>query len=503
MDLDSRLRALTDLMVPIAREYAGVHDYDGEVQDLSPAGVRQALGRVGGTAFDDPDDEAHVATFEASCGYWLGDLEWHRRNPLVHVANLDLACYDREYAPKQERGEARRRHLARWPDAVAMAVEALDQVPAPVAEALVGAARGLGAAVRPDDGEIGQRALAAHARFVAHLETIARSGRPDVALGGDALARGLSVMEAVDVDLGALSAAADQERDRLRAMLDEACGRVDRDRPVADLVAALRRDHPDADGVLAEAHALTAEVIAFTRDRRLAPWVDGECYVGPAPESRRWSMAMMSPAAPYEQDAPSWYHVTPPDPQWSQEEQDDWLAVFNRTSLPAITVHEVAPGHFAHSRALRRVATPVRRVLQSESFIEGWAHHVEEACLEEGFRADDPRFTIGVALEGLVRVTRLACAIGLHTGAMTVAEATARFLADAHLHGPAALSEARRGTFDPTYGRYTWGKLAIRTLRDEARQRWGSGFSTERFHAALLSLGSPPLGLMRIALDRA
>ena len=46
--------------------------------------------------------------------------------------------------------------------------------------------------------------------------------------------------------------------------------------------------------------------------------------------------------------------------------------------------------------------------------------------LEEGFRSDDPRFQIGVALEALVRLTRLSCAIGLHTGAMTVEDATAR-----------------------------------------------------------------------------
>ena len=68
--------------------------------------------------------------------------------------------------------------------------------------------------------------------------------------------------------------------------------------------------------------------------------------------------------------------------------------------------------------------------------------------------------------------------------------------------GEAALSEARRATFDPTYGRYTWGKLEIMKLRDEARQQWGAGFTLTRFHAALLGLGSPPLGLMGTAIVR-
>ena len=120
--------------------------------------------------------------------------------------------------------------------------------------------------------------------------------------------------------------------------------------------------------------------------------------------------------------------------------------------------------------------------------------------MEEGFCADDPRFAIGVWLEALVRVTRLACAIGVHTEGMTVAEGARRFESDTHLAGPAALSEARRASFDPTYGRYTWGKLEIMALRDRARREWAAGFSLRRFHSALLGLGSPPLGLLESAI---
>jgi hypothetical protein len=264
----------------------------------------------------------------------------------------------------------------------------------------------------------------------------------------------------------------------------------------------LTRDHPGTDGVLAEARSLTDEVLAFTRAHELAPWTDGECAVGPAPESRRWSTAMMAWAAPEEADAPSWYHVTPPDPDWPAEEVEEWLAVFSRTSLPAITVHEVAAGHNAHGRALRRLTSPVRRRMLSMAFAEGWAHYVEEVVAEVGFRSDDPRYLVGVAQEALIRVTRLACAIGLHTGAMTVDDAAARFEADALLRGAAARSEANRGTFDVTYGRYTWGKFTLLDLRERARREWGEGFSLQRLHSALLDLGSPPLGLVGTAVER-
>jgi uncharacterized protein (DUF885 family) len=211
---------------------------------------------------------------------------------------------------------------------------------------------------------------------------------------------------------------------------------------------------------------------------------------------------MLSWAAPGEPEGPSWYHITPPDASWPQRGQDEWLEMFSHTTLPGITVHEVAPGHFSHGRALRHVTSEVRRTLHSSAFIEGWAHYGEELCVEEGFGADDPRIPIGVWLEALVRVTRLACALGVHTAGMTIDEAARRFEADTHLAGPAALSEARRATFDPTYGRYTWGKLEILKLRERARKAWGAGFTLQRFHKAILDLGSPPIGLLPTAVDR-
>lgn len=97
-------------------------------------------------------------------------------------------------------------------------------------------------------------------------------------------------------------------------------------------------------------------------------------------------------------------------------------------------------------------------------------------------------------------MTGLAVAIGIHRGTMTVADATARFEADAFLRGQAAISEATRATYDPTYGRYTWGKLEIMSLRDQALAAWGTTFSLRRFHEALLALGAPPLGTMNDAL---
>jgi hypothetical protein len=526
MDISPRLRAVCDLDVAEMREYSGRHEYDGKPQDLSPDGVRAGLARLAaardrGERLVDPHDEAHLAAAEDLLRVTFAELEMHRRNPILHLAELDLAPYDREYAPVAERAAAWAEHLAAWPQVVGAAIESLDQVSAPVAQALLGAARGLAAGISAEPGAstdggawgtgglggsadeaVREAALAAHARLVAHLERIAAEGDPDSAVGGAALSALMSSAEALPVDVDRLAEQADAERDRLLALLAEGCAQVAPDRPALEVARELVRVHPDAQGVVDAGRLWAQRAIDFTRERDLVPYHDGVCLVGLAPESRRWAMAMMTPAAPGEPDGPSWFHITPPEESWPEDTKEAWLEVFSDTTLPGIAVHEVAPGHFSHGRALRRLTSEVRRTVHSSAFIEGWAHYAEELCVEEGFGADDPQIVIGIWLEALVRVTRLACAIGVHTAGMTVEQAARRFEADTHLSGPAALSEARRATFDPTYGRYTWGKLEILKLRERARKEWGTGFTLQRFHKALLDLGSPPLGLLGTAIDR-
>ena len=521
MDLSPRVRAVCDLDVAETREYGGRHEYDGKPQDLSPAGVRAGLARMAqaraaGQRAADPHDEAQLAAAEEHKRVVYAELELHRSNPLLHLAELDLAGYDRDYAPAAERDTARAEHLATWPRVANAAVESLDQVSAPVAQALLEAVRGLSAGLSAGrdgasrdgagSGEaVREAAMAAHARLVAHIEQAAATGHPDPALGGPGLTALMSSAEAMPVDLGRLAEQADAERDRLHALLADGCARLEpgaRVRPALEVARELVRDHPDGDGVIEAARLWTERAIEFTRDHDLVPYHDGICLVGPAPESRRWAMAMMSWAAPGEPEGPSWFHITPPEKSWPQRAQDEWLEVFSATTLPGIAVHEVAPGHFSHGRAMRRLTSDVRRNLRSSAFVEGWAHYGEELCVEEGFGAGDPRIPVGIWLEALVRVTRLACAIGVHTAGMSVQDAARRFEADTHLSGPAALSEASRATFDPTYGRYTWGKLELLKLRERARKDWGAGFTLQRFHKALMDLGSPALGLLGTAVDR-
>jgi Bacterial protein of unknown function (DUF885) len=498
-----RLKAVWDVRIPVIRELAGVHEYDGIVMDLSPTGHKAALERLGpstpGERLADRHDENHLGAAEraARAEAEAEILQW---NPLPHIQNLDLSCYDREYAPEPQRRRAREAHLAHWPEAVDASLKSLQAVPAPAAAALAGVVRGLADGINGTT-DVEVAALEAHGRLLGRIQEAAASGNPDASLGGRTLASLIGQAESMPVDLGRLEERADRERDRLRARLKEACERLSPGVTPARLVRELLRDHPGEDGIYAAARQTIGEATAFVIENDLLPPLDGACEVGPAPSSRRWAAAMMYWTGPFEDDAPARYYVSPPDESWDEEAKHEWMAVFSATMGPAVTAHEVMPGHFAHGRVLRQLARgDVRRSLYSEAFVEGWAHYAEELMVDQGFRAHDPRFAIGVYLSALVGVTGLASALGIHQGTMTVDDATARFEADAFLLGPAARSEATRATYDPTYGRYTWGKLEIMSLRDEAQAAWDTKFTLRRFHEALLALGAPPLGTMGDAL---
>ena len=503
--VSDRLQTIWKIHMPEVREYAGLHEFDGQVQDLSPSGVATLLDPVGlGDPEPDAHDEAQLSAVEAGVRASFALSEIHRWNPLVHLANLDLACYDREYAPSEERAVAKAAHLAGWPKAIDGAIESLDSVPVPVANGLLPAVRGLNASL-----EVGvadpvtlDQARTSLARLIAHLELSASSGSPDASLGPHKLSQLLGEPEAMAVDLGRLEEVADAERTRLKEHLAYDCDRLRPGVAPGEVIRHLLADHPSDDGIHVAARLLLEELTSFTIEHGLLPELGGTCLVGAAPPSRSYAVAMMSWTGPYEAEAPAWFYVNPPDPSWDEESKERWRSLFSATTLPAITAHEVTPGHFAHGRMMRLTTRgDVRRSLTSAAFVEGWAHYAEELLVEEGFREEDPRFAIGVWIEALVRVTRLAAALGIHRGTMTVQDATARFREDAFLEEPGAKSEASRATFDPTYGRYTWGKLEIRALRDEAIARWGPRFSLRRFHEALLELGAPPLGTLGDALE--
>ena len=196
---------------------------------LLPRRGARSAGRAGrGDPPIGAHDEAHLRAFEDGLRLVFDEFELHRRDPLLHVENLDLACYDRAYAPPRSEAAARRAHLARWPEAIEMAVIALTWSP-PRSPRPCWAPTRAGRRPRP-----GPRPVEAPPWPPTRASSRTSSAPPAPATrdgaGGPALARLMGVGEAMEVDLATL---ADLGRPRARAAAGARCARLCAPRPAS------------------------------------------------------------------------------------------------------------------------------------------------------------------------------------------------------------------------------------------------------------------------------
>jgi uncharacterized protein (DUF885 family) len=216
------------------------------------------------------------------------------------------------------------------------------------------------------------------------------------------------------------------------------------------------------------------------------------------PFLRATTSASLEVPGPFEQVATeAYYNVTLPDAGWPPAAVDDFMRQWYYAAITNVSAHEVWPGHhlqFLHARSL---SSDVRKVFSIASTVEGWAHYAEQLVVDEGFRSDDARYELAQLQDALLRDARFVVGIRMHTQGMTLDRAERFFRTEAWQPAHVAKLEARRGTFDATYGYYTLGKLLVLELRDAYRAALGPDYSLRRFHDAFMQAGPLPLSLIR------
>jgi uncharacterized protein (DUF885 family) len=244
--------------------------------------------------------------------------------------------------------------------------------------------------------------------------------------------------------------------------------------------------------LLGAATSLVAESRQFVIDHHIATLATPDtAEVRESPPYMRWNAAFLNPSGPFDTVRRAFYYISPPDPSWSKEQQASYVPA--NGVLLSTTIHEVYPGHFLQGRWLEKAPTRTQKIVGAYSFIEGWAHYIEQMMIEEGYHQSDAEGHMGELHDALLRNCRFLVSIGLHTEGMSLEKAEAMFRDQCHQDEVTAHEQAVRGTFDPGYFAYTFGKIEILALRDEAKEKLGAKFSLQRFHDALLSHGSPPV----------
>ncbi|HTD81188.1 MAG TPA: DUF885 domain-containing protein, partial [Thermoplasmata archaeon] len=281
-----------------------------------------------------------------------------------------------------------------------------------------------------------------------------------------------------------------------RAQFLETARKIDSTKTPQQVIAGVSDDHPTAESLVPDTRDMLEEIRSFVVDHAIVsvPSEDRAQAIE-TPRFYRFATAAMNSPGSFEKVAKeAYYYVTPVEPTWSPQKQEEWLRHLNYTSLRNISVHECYPGHYVHFLHRRNVASPVLRSYYSYAFTEGWAHYCEEMMVEQGF--GDARLRLAQLQDALLRDCRYISSIRMHTAGWSWEDATKFFMENAFLDRLPAEREAKRGTWDPGYLNYTLGKLMIKKLRrDWTRAHPGS--SLREFHDALMALGAPPLGLAR------
>jgi len=501
----------------------GLHQYDGQMRDLSKAALEDyaawvdavLAGAASYTSLEGVEafERDYMSTSLSGELFWLRDSEFPIKNPLFYISEIGIGVYvDREYAPLVERMRAYTKYMEQVPGMLQKMQSSLQlPLPAPYVEmgsrVLGGMDEYLSTTVPEifssvEDEQLQRQFHAANEeviesiqRIVGWLDGLKATATDDFALGEDRFLKMLRTSQGVDVTLAELKAAGQQNLDDNLQMLYEACAEYAPGESTRDCMAKAAANKPDG-GAVAGARAQLPTLRKFVEDNQIATIPGTEdALVDEAPPHRRFNMAYINIPGSFESGLPSTYFIAPPDPEWSEEDQLAYIP--GRADLLAVSVHEVWPGHFLQYLHSNRAENNVGQHFGTYTFSEGWAHYTEQMMVDAGLGDGDPEVRIGQLQNALLRNVRYMSAIGLHTEGMTIEESQAMFAEKAFKDFGNASQQAYRGTYDPGYLNYTLGKLMINKLREDwtagkgGREAWG------KFHDQFLSYGQPPIPLIR------
>jgi hypothetical protein len=508
---------------PESGTYAGLHQYDGQMADMSMAALEEYAGwieSVMAEAASYPDLEGieaferdYLATSLGGELFWLRDSDFPTSNPLYYAQSIGISVYvDREYAPLADRLRAYTRYMEQLPGKMQqMKANLQPPLPAPYIDmgyrVLNGMVEYLSTTVPEifaavDDEQLQRQFKAANGaaieaiqQSVNWLDSLRETATDDYALGEERFLKMLRSSEGVDVTLAELKAAGQKNLDDNLELLYQACAEYAPGASTEDCMAKAAANKPE-EGAVARAEKQLPMLRKFVEDNNIATIPGSEdALVAEAPPHRRFNFAYINIPGPFETGLPSTYFIAPPDPQWSEEDQLAYIP--GVADLQAVSVHEVWPGHFLQYLHSNRTENNVGRHFGTYTFGEGWAHYTEQMMVDAGLGEGDAEIRIGQLQNALLRNVRYMSAIGLHTEGMTIEESQKMFQEKAFKDFGNASQQAYRGTYDPGYLNYTLGKLMINKLRDDwttgqgGREAWG------RFHDQFLSYGAPPIPLIR------
>ena len=322
----------------------------------------------------------------------------------------------------------------------------------------------------------------------------------DFRLGPELYRKKLFYDEMVDIPLDRLLQIGYDDLHKNQAELKRVAAQIDPSKTPEQILEQLEQDHPQPDQLLQSFRDTFNGLVTFIQQKQIItlPSPVRPIVEETPPFGRALSSASMDTPGPYEDKATeAFFNVTLPEPDWPAQRTKEWMEGFNRGTIISTAVHEAYPGHYTQFLWIKQAPSKVRKLVGCGSNSEGWAHYSEQMMLDEGYGNGDLKLRIGQLQDALLRDARYVVGIQMHTGKMTLPEATDFFIKEGHQTPAVAEREAKRGTSDPTYLVYTLGKLEIMKLRADYKQKMGDKYSLEQFHDEFMKQGYPPVKIIR------
>jgi uncharacterized protein (DUF885 family) len=347
-------------------------------------------------------------------------------------------------------------------------------------------------------------------------DLLARSNG-DFRYGADTFSKALSYNEMVDTPLDKLLAIGLADLHKNQAEFARIAREIDPAKSPQQELAELATQHPAPDQLLQAFHARFDSEIGFIQSHHIItiPSDQQPTLEETPPFMRATTQASMDPPGPFEtHSTKAYFNVTLPDKSWSAERTNAYMAAFNVGTIVSTSVHEAYPGHYVQFLWQDRFPSKIRKLINANTNVEGWAHYCEQMMLDEGYAQPGPGATaeqvrqaklirLGQLQDALLRDARFVVGIRMHTGvggAMSFDDAVQFFVHEGYQSRPIAEMETKRGTSDALYLYYTLGKLEILKLRADVQKKEGPSFSLQGFHDAFMRQGPVPIKVIRKAM---
>ena len=541
-------------LTPVNATSLGDHRFDGELDDVSTKGYEQRvalahelLGEVQALASTEMSRanqvDAHLLESELQYQIWRVErlAEW-RWNPLVYTEMTGNGVYlllARDFAPLPDRLRSVGARLAELPRFLSQVRETLIPARVPRIHAETAIKQNTGVltlidqlvipqlGVLPDADQAMLRTAIAHARTAIAQHQIWLEKKLLPAAEGD-FRLGAALY---DAKLRfALDSPLTREEIRTRAQEELVSARADMynvarvvlqnqqgapplpPAPTPDeqqdaIAAALElayAQHPARDEVFDAARRAFEETTAFVSAHDLVTRYDDPLEIIPMPEFQRGvALAYCDAPGPLDRGQKTFYVIAPIPSDWTDDQVTSFLREYNTRSIDDLTIHEAMPGHYLQFMHSNRYHSPLRAVLASGTFVEGWAVYSERMMVEQGFEGSDPLMHL-IQLKWYLRsIGNAILDQGVHVDGLSRADAMHLMTHDTFQEEREAAAKWVRAQLTaaqlPTYFVGVQEHLA---LREEARKKWGKSFTLKRYHDTVLSFGSPPVRYVReLALD--